>query len=115
PRSSLVSGTLGSWKSRVAGGRVAGHFRETVPPPASRYLKINRPRRAWERNGVADVRDPRLIHDDALEAEAEAGVRDGAVAAQVAIPAVRLRRQSHLHDAAVENLQSLFALAAADD
>ena len=45
-------------------------------------------RRARKRNHVPDVAHARGVDDRALEAEAEAGVRHGPVAAQVAIPPV---------------------------
>ena len=49
------------------------------------------PRRAGEGDHVADVGHAGEEHQQALEAEAEAGVRHGAVAAQVGIPPVILR------------------------
>src|SRR5215467_8457352 len=48
------------------------------------------PRRARKRNRVAHVRQPRHIGERALEAEPETRMRHGAVAAQIAVPAVVL-------------------------
>ena len=64
---------------------------------------------------VADVADTRQVHHHALEAQTEAGVTAGAVAAQVAVPPVILRVHAQLLDAALQNVQPLLALAAADD
>jgi hypothetical protein len=47
-------------------------------------------RRARKRDGVAHVGEAGDVGERALEAEAEAGMRHGAVAAQVAIPVVAL-------------------------
>src|SRR5689334_20931456 len=69
--------------------------------------------REWDH--VADVLDAGGVLDGALEAEAEAGVWDGAVAAEVAVPPVVLGIEAHLGDAAVEDVEALLALAAADD
>src|SRR4051794_30074793 len=71
--------------------------------------------RAREGNDVADVREARDVSHRPLEAEAEARVRHGAVAAQVAIPGVGVRVEAGLRDAAVEHLEALLALGAADD
>src|SRR5688500_18847046 len=48
-------------------------------------------RRPREWNHVAHVGKPRHVSERALEAQAEARVRHGAVAAQVAVPGVRIR------------------------
>ena len=64
---------------------------------------------------VADVADAREVHHHALEAQAEARVAAGAVATQVAVPPVILRVHAQLTDAALQQLQALLALAAADD
>ena len=64
---------------------------------------------------VADIAHARQIHHHALEAQAEARVVAGAVPAQVAVPPVVLRVHAQLLDAALEQLQTLLALAAADD
>src|SRR5690606_39591808 len=49
---------------------------------------LRRARRARVGDGVADVGQPADVDDQALEAEAEAGVRHRAVAAEVAVPAI---------------------------
>src|SRR5690606_11682988 len=72
-------------------------------------------RRARVGDGVADVGQPAHVDDQALEAEAEAGVRHRAVAAEVAVPGVGLRVQAELRHARVEHVQALLALRAADD
>ena len=64
---------------------------------------------------VADVAHAREIHHHALEAEAEARVAAGAVAAQVAVPPVVGGIHAELLDAALEHVEPLLALAAADD
>ena len=64
---------------------------------------------------VADVAHAREVHHHALEAEAEARVAAGAVAAQVAVPPVVGGIHAKLHDAALEHIETLLALAAADD
>src|SRR5262245_50531233 len=58
----------------------------TLRPPRS--LEVALPRRPREWDHVADVLDAGRVDDRALEAEAEAGVGHGAVAAQVAVPVV---------------------------
>ena len=62
--------------------------RRRAPSPP---LELGLARRARERDHVADVLHAGRVDDRALEAEAEAGVRHGAVAAQVAVPAVVAR------------------------
>mgnify|MGYP001646557849 CR=1 FL=1 len=64
---------------------------------------------------VADVAHAREVHHHALEAEAEACVAAGAVAAQVAVPPVVGGIHAKLLDAALEHVETLLALAAADD
>src|SRR6185295_6622105 len=76
-------------------------------------LGLARGARKWD--DVADVLDAGRVLDRALEAEAEAGVRHGAVAAQIAIPPVVGGVQAHLGDPGVEPVEALLALAAADD
>ena len=49
-------------------------------------LKFRVARRAREGDHVANIRDAGDEHEHALEAEAETGVRHGAVAAQIEIP-----------------------------
>ena len=64
---------------------------------------------------VADVADARQVHHHALEAQAEARVTAAAVAPQVAVPPVVLRLHAQLPNAALQQLQTFLALAAADD
>src|ERR1019366_4787481 len=56
----------------------------------ARMSEFRRARRAGERDHVADVGDAGHEHEHSLETESEAGVRHGAVAAQVEIPPVFL-------------------------
>src|SRR5690606_28987985 len=75
-------------------------------------------RRAWcarVGDGVADVAQAADVDQQALEAEAEAGMRHRAIAAEVAIPLVVRGIQAELRHACVEDVQALLALAAADD
>ena len=64
---------------------------------------------------VADVADTGQVHHHTLEAQTETGVTAGAVAAQVAVPPVILGVHAQLLDAALQQLQALLTLAAADD
>src|SRR5947209_17430677 len=83
-------------------------------PTASRNAalvsKLGVARRARERDHIADIGHTGGVNDRPLEAEAEPGVRHGAVAPQVAVPAVLLFRQSQLIEPGVEHLQPLLAL-----
>src|SRR5687768_9952205 len=69
--------------------------------------------RKWDR--VAHVGKPRGVGYGALEAEAEAGVRHGAVAAQIAIPTEAFLVDADLVHALVQAREALLPLAAADD
>src|SRR5271163_4417368 len=71
--------------------------------------------RPREGDGVADVGEAGDVGEGALEAEAEAGVRHRAVAAQIAVPGVVLPVDAALGHARIEHLEPLLALAAADD
>jgi hypothetical protein len=95
-------------------GKVAGVTDGSVTLTA-RQNSACATRRPRERDHVADVLDAGGVLDRALEAEAEAGVGHGAVAAQVAVPPVVLLGQAHLVHARVEHVEALLALAAADD
>src|SRR5260370_39026532 len=53
------------------------------------YLELRAAGGAWERNDVAEVGHAAQEHQRALQAKAEAGEREGAVAAQGAQPPVR--------------------------
>lgn len=52
--------------------------------------KIGLPRISRERNDVSDVVEAGGEHNHSLEAQAESAVLDGAIAAQVQVPLVRL-------------------------
>src|SRR5690606_13054416 len=71
--------------------------------------------RAWIRDGVADVRQSAHVDDQALEAEAEAGVWHAAIAAEIAVPVVVLAVQAELVHARVEHVQAFLALRTTDD
>src|SRR5690606_31450395 len=64
---------------------------------------------------VADNGKAADIDHQALEAEAETGMRHRAVAAEVAVPVVQLAIESELVHARVEHVQALLALRSADD
>src|SRR6202035_3428092 len=68
-----------------------------------------------ERDCVADVGEASDVGQRALEAEAEAGVRHGAVAAQIAVPGIVLLVDVALGHARIQYFEPLLALAAADD
>lgn len=70
---------------------------------------------AGVREDVADVVDARKVHDEALEAQAEAGVVAGTVAAEVQVVLVLVLVHAEFLDAALENVEALLALGAADD
>src|SRR6266849_538235 len=72
-------------------------------------------RRSRKRDRVADVGEAGRVGDRALEAEAEAGVGDGAVATEIAVPGVVLLVDAALGHARIEHFEPLLALAAADD
>src|SRR6266852_4433995 len=71
--------------------------------------------RSRERDRVAHVGEAGDVGEGALEAEAEAGVRHRAVAAQIAVPGVVLPVDGALRHARIQHLDPLLALAAADD
>src|SRR5512147_1926323 len=70
---------------------------------------------ARERDGFADVLETADPGDRALEANAETGMRDRAVTAEVEIPAERLLGELVLFDALLKERQVVDALRAADD
>src|SRR3954447_14000098 len=78
-------------------------------------LKLRAPRCAREGNDVTDVAHSGDELNGAFEAEAEAGVRHGAKAAQIEIPPVVFGLQSLLAHSLRDDIEPLFALAAADD
>src|SRR5688500_3648250 len=69
----------------------------------------------WKGDGVAHVGEAGDVGEGALEAQAEAGVRHAAVAAQVAVPGVGVFIDIQFLHPCVEQLEPLLALAAADD
>src|SRR5690606_2084265 len=77
--------------------------------------ELRRTGRARIGDRIADVGQPAHVHHQPFEAEAEAGMRHRAVAAEVAVPAVMRRVQAELGHARVQHVQPLLALAAADD
>mmetsp|Transcript_18809 Transcript_18809/g.57856 ORF Transcript_18809/g.57856 Transcript_18809/m.57856 type:complete len:220 (-) Transcript_18809:1146-1805(-) len=68
-----------------------------------------------EGDGVADVVDAGAEHEEALEAEAEAGVGDGAVEAEVGVPLDALGVEADVLAAGLEDVEVVLALGAADD
>src|SRR5437660_12684313 len=68
-----------------------------------------------EGDRVAHIGEAGDVGEGALEAEAEAGLRHRAVAAQIAVPGVVLAVDAALGHAAVQHLEPLLAWAAADD
>ncbi|MPM27916.1 hypothetical protein SDC9_74432 [bioreactor metagenome] len=64
---------------------------------------------------VPDVAHAREIHHHPLKSKAEARVLAGTVPPKVTVPPVILRVHAQLPDAALQQLQPLFALAAADN
>ena len=78
-------------------------------------LELRIPRRAWEGNDVANVGHAGDEQQQALEAQSEAGVGAGAVAARVEVPPHVLHRDAQLPDARHELVVALLAHAAADD
>src|SRR5262249_58120742 len=65
-------------------------------------------------NGLAHVLQSAEPRHAALDAHAEAGVRDGAEAAEVEVPGERVAGQRVLRDARLERRQVVLALPAAD-
>src|SRR5690348_4167474 len=72
-------------------------------------------RRARVGDRVADVGQAAGVDHEPLEAQAETGVRHGAVAAEIAVPAVVRRVEAELRHPRVEHVQPLLALRTADD
>ena len=67
------------------------------------------------RDDVADVAHARQVHDEALEAQAIAGVLARAIAAKVEVVLVLLGVHAEVGDALLEQVEALLALGAADD
>src|SRR5215212_11139809 len=91
-------------------GFLITHHSSLITP--SRSQSVKHPR---ERDGLADVLDAAHPCDAALDAHAEARVRDAAVAAQVEVPLERLARQAVLFELFFQKFERGRALAAADD
>src|SRR5436189_288799 len=72
-------------------------------------------RRPRKRDHVAHVGEPRDVGDGPLEAQAETGVRHGAVATKVAVPAVVVLVHAGFGHSGMQHEEPLFALAAAYD
>src|SRR5712671_6503026 len=72
-------------------------------------------RRSGEGDHVADIGHSGGVEDRTFKAQAEAGVGHGAVAAKVAVPGVGVLVEVHLVEAAVEDVEAILALGAADD
>ena len=69
--------------------------------------------REWD--DVADVRHPGGVRHRPVKPEPEPGVRHRAVPAQIAIPPVDRRIESHLAHPRIQHIEALLALAASDD
>jgi hypothetical protein len=82
----------------------------TAVPSRRRCVRASR-----EGQHVPDVLHPGHPHQQALEAEAEAGVRHRAILTQLAVPPVGGRIEPEGREALVEHVEPLLALAAADD
>src|SRR5215831_18486924 len=70
---------------------------------------------AWKGDRVADVRKAGDIGERSFEAEAKAGVRHRAVAAEIAVPGVLVPVDAALTHRSVQYLKPFLALAAAND
>ena len=99
----------------IGGGFNFSAWRPTASTTGIAQLVLCVSRCSRERDRVAYVGEAGHIGERALEAEAKARVRHGAIAAQIAVPAVILLVEADLGDALVEYVESLLALAAADD
>src|SRR5512147_985246 len=82
------------------------------PPLGSGPQPMHHPR---ERDRLAQVGEPADPRDRALESQPEARVHEGAVLAQVEVPAVGLLREPLLPDAVDQLVVVVLALAPADD
>ena len=82
---------------------------------AGQFLKFGVAWESREGDDVADVFHAGDEEDEPLEAEAETGVGDGAIFAQLEIPPVVFRLESEFRNFFLEEIEPLFALDAADD
>src|SRR5450755_3068666 len=78
-------------------------------------LRIDSVQGSSEGDGFADVVEAAEPGYDALDAHAEAGVGDGAVAAEVEVPLECAERQPVFLDARFQQVVGVDALGAADD
>src|SRR3954465_15296793 len=107
---------VGTALRRTAGEAVHVDRAFAHPTELLALFSIRRvPRRPRERDRVAYIGKSGDIGERALEAQAEARVRHGAVAPQVAVPAVVLLVDVERRHARIEHVEPLLALAAADD
>ena len=72
-------------------------------------------RPARVRNDVANILHPGAQKNQAFKAEAETGVGDGAVTTQVQVPRLFFWHEVTFHHSAFQHVQSLLALATADE
>src|SRR5262245_564017 len=96
-------------------GRSAGYGAANSEMEDGRVLELRVSRRPRAGDHVANVRHAGHELHGPLQAEPEAGMRHGAIAAQIEIPPVRLRVELLLAHPLFEHVQPLLALAAADD
>src|SRR5262245_36858245 len=99
----------------------------SITSPSTRFLGQPRERRPIFMSGIDPVEHPRIGDrlaqvleptdpaDDALDAHAEAAVRDAAVAPEIEVPLEGFLRQLVLVDPLQQQLVVVEALAAADD
>src|SRR5262245_42894531 len=81
-------------------------------------MDVSKFRAAWrprKRDDIADGGHSGEEWDGAFQAEAEAGVGDGAEAAEIQIPPIVGGIEVLLGHALLEDVEAFFALAAADD
>src|SRR5690625_1512268 len=72
-------------------------------------------RRARVGNHIANIAQPRHVAEQALKAQPETGMRHGAIAAQVHVPAIGGFVQPVLGHALAQHIKPLLALRAAKD
>ena len=105
---------------RISASSFSSSVWRTMPDSIGDAHKLSklRPRpiqHARERDGFANVLQPAHPRDEALDAHAESGVRNGAVLAQVEVPVERFARQIVFVQALQQQIQIVNALPAADD
>src|SRR4051794_20903557 len=92
-----------------------GCTRSSVVARIREILRREAVQHAREGDGLADVREAAYPRHRALDAEAEARVRERAVATEVEVPLECFLRQPVLHDRALEASEIALALSAAHD